>query len=122
MSENTVFHIRCHELGLPPIGGLAYFLPLYLGWGTANRLLMATTTIDAQQAFGLGLVEHVVPDDSFENMAFEQAHLLGQKSRESVSSVKRLLNMHFLHMDSGFENERQTITEALSRWRSRGRL
>jgi len=119
VSEDTVFHIRCHELGLPPIGGLAYFLPLYLGWGRASRILLEMTKIDAKQAFDLGLVDDVVATDEFTEISLTRARELAHKPPESVRGVKRLLNMHLLHMEASFDNERKIIAEALHRFRPR---
>jgi len=119
VSEDTVFHIRCHELGLPPIGGLAYFLPLYLGWGRANRILLETTKIDAKQAFDLGLVDDVVATDDLTEISLTRARELAHKPPESVFGVKSLLNMHLLHMEAFIDNENKIITAALHRFRLR---
>ncbi|HCO93153.1 MAG TPA: hypothetical protein DIU00_04245, partial [Phycisphaerales bacterium] len=89
VSEDTVFHIRCHELGLPPIGGLAYFLPLYLGWGRANRILLATTKIDAKQAFDLGLVDDVVATNDLTEVSLTRARELAHTHTLRVFVVSR---------------------------------
>jgi len=117
VSEDTVFHIRCHELGLPPIGGLAYFLPLYLGWGRANRILLATTKIDAKQAFDLGLVDDVVATNDLTEVSLTRARELAHTHPESIRGVKSLLNMHLPHMEASFDAESKIITTALNRFR-----
>jgi enoyl-CoA hydratase/carnithine racemase len=119
VSEDTIFHIRCHELGLPPIGGLAYFLPLYVGWGRANRILLETTKIDAKQAFDLGLVDDVVATDDLEEISLTRARELAHKPPESVRAIKSLLNMHLSHLDATFDTESNIITTALNRFRLR---
>ena len=120
VSEDTIFHIQWHELGMPPIGGLAYFLPMYLGWGRASRILLEETRIKAEQALDWGLVDHVVPLDALEESAINRARELGQKPRESISGVKRLMDMHLLHMERSFDNERQIIVRALNRLKLKG--
>jgi len=115
VSEDTIFHIQWHELGMPPIGGLAYFLPLYLGWGRANRILLEETRIKAEQALDWGFVDHVVPLDDLEESAINRAREFGQKPRESISGVKRLMDMHLLHMEHSLDNEREIIDQALNR-------
>ena len=114
-SEDTMFHIRCHELGLPPIGGLAYFLPRYIGWGRANRILLETTKMNAKQAHDLGLVDDVVANDDLEEISFTRARELAHKSPVSVSAVKSLLNIHLPRMDASFDAESEIITKALHR-------
>ena len=119
VSEDTVFHIRCHELGLPPIGGLAYFLPLYLGWGRAMRILLETTKIDAKQAFDLGIVDDVVATDDLTEISLTRAREFARKPPESVFGVKNLLNIHLLHMEAYIDNESKITTAALHRFRLR---
>ena len=119
VSEDTVFNIRCHEVGLPPIGGLAYFLPLYVGWGRANRILLEMTKIDAKQAFDLGLVDDVVATDDLEEISLTRARELAYKPPESVRGIKRLLNMHLFRMEVARDNESEIIATALNKLRLR---
>ena len=116
VSNDTVFHVRCHELDLPPIGGLAYFLPLYLGWGRANRILLETAKIDAKQALDLGLVDDVVATDDLVEVSLARARELAHKPPENVRAVKSLLNMHLSHMGASFDTESKIITTALNRF------
>ncbi|MEA3224406.1 MAG: enoyl-CoA hydratase/isomerase family protein [Planctomycetota bacterium] len=119
VSEDTVFHIRCHEIGLPPIGGLAYFLPLYVGWGRANRILLEMTKIDAKQAFDLGLVDDVVTTDDLAEISLTRARELAHKPAESVRAIKSLLNMHLSHLEATFDTESKIITTALNKFKLR---
>ena len=116
---DTVFHIRCHESGLPPIGGLAYFLPLYLGWGRAMRILLETTKIDAKQAFDLGIVDDVVATDDLTEISLTRARELAHMHPESIRGVKNLLNMHLPHLEASFDAESKIIATALNRFRLR---
>ena len=113
--DDTVFHIRTHKIGLPPVGGLAYFLPLYLGWGKANRFLMETESIEAKQALEIGLVDQVTAVHILEHTAFKHAQTLAQKPSESISAIKKLLNTHFRGMEAYFDSEREAINTALNK-------
>ena len=114
-----MFHIRYHELGLPPIGGLAYFLPLYLGWGRASRILLEMTKIDAKQAFDLGLVDEVVATDDLMEIALTRTRELAHKPHESTLGIKRLLNTHLLLMETSISKESRIIAAALHRYKPR---
>lgn len=59
------------QLGLPAINeslipGLGpWRLPKYIGWGRARRMIFGGQSIAGDEALRIGLVDHVVPGDSF---------------------------------------------------------
>jgi len=112
-AENTVFHNRCHELGMPPPAGLPFLLPLYVGFGRASTILLGVSQFEAAAALEWGLVDRVVPEDLFEDDALQTAHGWAKRPPETVAAIKRLLNAHLANLSTAFENEDHEIERAM---------
>ena len=89
------------QLGLPAIKegivpGLGTFrLPRYIGLGRAKWMALSGENIDGRRAYEIGLIDHVVKTDAFEQ---EVAALVEKYSRvcsEGTRQSKMLLNMPF---------------------------
>lgn len=65
VTPDTVFDLAFSRFGLPPSGGLGFFLPLFVGQGRAMQLIMCGASLDAKQALELGLVSKIVPAEDF---------------------------------------------------------
>jgi len=115
VSTETVFHNLCHRLGIPPGFGLLYQLPLYIGVGTARRILLREERIDAQRALDLGLVDEVVPPDRLGARARAVARGLGELPGEMLRGIKRMLLQHLPSLDKHFERECEEILAAIQR-------
>ncbi len=63
-------------------------LPRLVGRGRALDLLMTGRTIDAQEAFRIGLVEYLVPDDELLDRALELAGSIAENAATAVSASK----------------------------------
>ena len=89
------------RLGLPAVNeglfpGMAPFrLPRLIGLGPARRLILSGETIGADEALGIGLVDHVVPAERFEAGVEEivQRYLAAPGAASAAS--KRLLRRTF---------------------------
>jgi 2-(1,2-epoxy-1,2-dihydrophenyl)acetyl-CoA isomerase len=64
--EGMHFSLSHVELGVPPIGGLGYLLPKYIGQGRAAELLITGGKIDDKASRQIGLVNKIIPHASFE--------------------------------------------------------
>lgn len=117
--EDTVFHIRCCEAGLPPAGGLCYFLPRYVGWGPARRLILEAADIDSRRAHDLGLVDVVAPTGSVETLSLECAEHLGARPSGSVWGLKTLMNAHLVDLGRYLEEEQKVAVRMFVRHRPR---
>jgi enoyl-CoA hydratase/carnithine racemase len=59
------------QIGLPAIkeslipGLSPWRLPKYVGWGRAKRLILGGQNIDGEEAFQIGLVDHLAPAEDF---------------------------------------------------------
>lgn len=92
VAEDIVFQNPCHELGMIPKGGGAYFLSRRLGHAKAFEIMASCKDIHADEALALGLVNEVVPVDDLENRALEIAQTYIQNPARSLMGIKRLLN------------------------------
>ena len=62
-SETARFSQIFRRIGLAPDGGAIWFLTRRLGMAKAKELVFTARFVEAQEALGLGLVNHVVADD-----------------------------------------------------------
>jgi enoyl-CoA hydratase/carnithine racemase len=89
------------HLGLPAvleglIPGLAPVrLPRLIGLGPARRLILSGEVIDATTAFGLGLVDHVVPADGFDAGLLDVLETYLQVPPAAAAASKTLMAMAF---------------------------
>jgi len=65
-SEDLVVEMSHIALGIPPDGGLGFFLPRYVGQGLATEILLSGDPLPAQRALDLGLVHAIVPTRDFD--------------------------------------------------------
>ena len=89
------------QIGLPAVNeglfpGLAPFrLPRLIGLGPARRLILSGEPIDAQEALGIGLVDHLVPAEGFKSgLAEVLESYLRAPATASVAS-KKLMKLMF---------------------------
>ncbi len=73
--ENTRFKTVFIERSLSPDSGLSYFLPRIIGSSRAFDLVFTSRTVDAEEAFRLGLLDRLT---SSENLLGEAMDLAGQ--------------------------------------------
>lgn len=59
------FRLSHVELGLPPVAGLSFLLPKFVGRGRSTFWLLSGGTIDAETAHRLGLITAVMGQDAF---------------------------------------------------------
>ena len=76
-------------------------LPRLVGRGRALDLLMTGRTIDADEAFRIGLVEYLIPDDELLDRALALASIIGANAATAVSASKFCINVG---LRDGFES------------------
>jgi enoyl-CoA hydratase/carnithine racemase len=90
-SPKGVFSLAHRKFGLHPSGSIPFFLTHYLGHSKALEIQLSDH-VTAEEAFRLGLINQVLPDDHFrENcMRYIQGYLNNYKS--TLTMTKRLNN------------------------------
>lgn len=102
-SEQATFCEAFARLGLFPDFGGMYFLPRLVGAARAAELIWSMRTISAAEAASLGIVNHVVPQESFAEETKKLAAQLAAAPPIAVQAVKRML----------FGAEREALEKAL---------
>jgi 2-(1,2-epoxy-1,2-dihydrophenyl)acetyl-CoA isomerase len=77
--------------GLFITNGISYLLPRLVGDNWAATLLLTGDSIDAHVAHRIGLVSHLVPNDSLPVIARETARAIAAHAPTSVRLTKRIL-------------------------------
>ena len=92
--------------------GAAYLLPRLVGLGHATRLLMLGDTVNADEAFRIGLVSSLVQADEFEEAVTGLASRLASGPTQAYAQTKALLTKE-QDMSLSAAVELEAMTQAL---------
>src|SRR2546425_10911028 len=105
-SETASFGQPEINLGIIPGGGGRQRLTRLVGEGKAMELILTGQIIDAQNAFAIGLVNHVVPPDQLEAKTMEIANRIAEKSPIALRLAKEAIRLASRsNMDEGLRRE-----------------
>lgn len=90
-STNATLVPAFGALGAVPDGGLTFFLPHYVGIGVAQELFFSNSTVTADRALSLGLVQEVVAREELEARAWAKAAELAAGPTLAYAALKHLL-------------------------------
>ncbi len=76
MAESAHFGVFCRRWGVPLIDGGTVRLPMVVGQGRANDLILTGRPVDAPEAMAIGLADRVVPEGQALQTALELAESL----------------------------------------------
>jgi enoyl-CoA hydratase/carnithine racemase len=104
-------------LGLTQI---AYPLYKIIGFGRAKEMAMTGDAISADEAYRIGLVNHIYPADELMDETWKLAEKLASRPRQALFESKRLIH-ELLDLDtaSAFERMKGAIIERLASEESR---
>lgn len=112
--EGAIFGQPEVNLGLiPGYGGTQRLIQL-IGKGKALELLLTADMINAQEANRLGLVNHVVPAGDEVKTAEKIISKIGKKGPLAITKIIELVNKHFDHESSAFDQECQDFGYTVS--------
>src|SRR3954463_8293100 len=66
-------------------------LPNQVGWPIAKELLFTARIVEAEEAYRIGLLNHLVPREKLRDKAMELARMIAGNHRGAVVGVKQLL-------------------------------
>ena len=112
-SDNATFGQPEAMLGLAAGGGSPVFLPRLLPPGKALQMLMTGDPITAQEAYRLGMVNDVYPQDELMDAAIKIAERIASNSPTAVQAVK-----HAVHSGEGQPIEQAIAIMMEAHWRS----
>lgn len=113
-ADNVVFSFAHTKYGLHPSGGLAFFLPRYVGQGKASDLLLQGGELSAQEALKLGLVNAVLPMENFKDNCIRQAKAITAINSATIDMTKQLLNSYIDEFEEYLTIESKFIRRSLS--------
>jgi len=94
-SEHARFKTVFIERSLSPDSGMSYFLPRIVGYSRAADLIFTSRSVDAQEAYRLGLLDRLVPHDRLLEEAVKTAHEMTQWPPLALRVSKRVLQHNF---------------------------
>ncbi|MEW4922465.1 enoyl-CoA hydratase-related protein [Algibacter sp. 2305UL17-15] len=107
-SDNAKMGLPEVSLGVIPGYGGTQRLPQLIGKGRAMELIMTASMIDANQALGFGLVNHVTTQDELLPLCEKIAGKILRNSSVAITSAIKAINANFKDGINGFQTE---ITE-----------
>lgn len=94
------------NLGIIPGGGGTQRLTRLVGEGKAMELILTGEIINAQTAFDIGMVNHVVPADQLETKTMEIANRIAEKSPIALRLAKEAVKLASRsNLDEGLRRE-----------------
>ncbi len=66
-------------------------LPNQVGWPMAKELLFSARVVEAEEAYRIGLLNHLVPSAQLREKTMELAAMIAQNNLQSVMGIKQLL-------------------------------
>jgi enoyl-CoA hydratase len=89
-------------------------LPNQVGWPIAKELLFSGRVVDATEAQGIGLLNHLVPCAELREKTMWLATMIAKNRRESVMGVKALLLKNMgCDLEEQWVNEREYTTKVV---------
>ena len=92
-------------------------LPNQVGWPIAKELLFTGRVVEAEEAYRIGLINHLVPCQELRPKTMELATSIAKNRPETVRGIKQLL-LQDLGQDlrQQWQNERTFTTDVLQGW------
>ena len=89
-------------------------LPNQVGWPIAKELLFTARIVEAEEAYRIGLLNHLVPSGELRAKTMELARLIAGNNRDAVIGVKELLLQHMgKDLEEQYEQERHYTTHVV---------
>jgi 2-(1,2-epoxy-1,2-dihydrophenyl)acetyl-CoA isomerase len=112
-AESARFVVAFVKIGLVPDAGMLYFLPRLIGPGKTLELSWTGDPIGAHEAYELGMVNKVLPDDQVLVHTQELAARLAHGPAKTIALIKRAVNqVHELPLERVLELEASYQTVA----------
>jgi 2-(1,2-epoxy-1,2-dihydrophenyl)acetyl-CoA isomerase len=111
-ADNAYFSLAYTRIGASPDGGSSHFLPRLVGYKKAMELTLLSSTLDAETAKSLGLVNWVVPADQLAQETQRIARELAKGPTVAFGEAKRLMNQSF---ERGVETQMEEELAAFAR-------
>jgi len=109
--ENTRFRFLAAAYGRI---NSTWTLPNQVGWPIAKELLFSARIVEADEAWRIGLLNHLVPSGDLRAKTMELARTIAANNRDAVIGIKRLLQQHMgRDLEQQYEQERHFTTHVV---------
>jgi enoyl-CoA hydratase/carnithine racemase len=89
-------------------------LPNQVGWPMAKELLFTARVVEADEAYRIGLVNHLVPSSELRAKTMELARQIAANNRAAVIGIKQLLLKDMgRDLEAQYEEERHFTTHLM---------
>jgi enoyl-CoA hydratase len=89
-------------------------LPNQVGWPIAKELLFTARVVEAEEAYRIGLLNHLVPRDQLRAKTMELARMIANNNRAAVMGVKALLlSQKGQNLEQQWTEEREYTTNVV---------
>jgi 2-(1,2-epoxy-1,2-dihydrophenyl)acetyl-CoA isomerase len=110
-AESAKFSVAFIKIGLMPDAGVTFFLPRVVGLGRAMQMSMLGDAVDAEEAYRIGLVNEVVPEDALAEEARKLAEQLAAMPTGALGRIKHSLYASFeTDLETALEHEAEGQT------------
>jgi 2-(1,2-epoxy-1,2-dihydrophenyl)acetyl-CoA isomerase len=92
-TANTRFKTVFIERSLSPDSGMSFFLPRIVGYSRACDLVFTSRSVDAEEAYRMGLLDRLVPVDKLMDEALALANQIAAWPPVAMQSARRVLQM-----------------------------
>lgn len=113
-APGATFRMPFVDLGLVPEAASSLLVPRRFGAAKAAELLLLGEPFDGAEAYRLGLVNAVVPNDALLAHARSKAQALAAKPRAAIAATRRLLRGDRAEVLARMEEESAAFAKALT--------
>jgi 2-(1,2-epoxy-1,2-dihydrophenyl)acetyl-CoA isomerase len=105
-SENARFHSVFLERNLSPDSGMSWFMPRIIGYSHALDLILTSRDVNAEEAYRIGLLNRLVPDESLIEESMKMAKEILRWPPIAVRAAKRVTQQNMVKdLDDALRNE-----------------
>ncbi|MGH7092324.1 MAG: enoyl-CoA hydratase/isomerase family protein, partial [Stellaceae bacterium] len=109
--ENTRFRFLAAAYGRI---NSTWTLPNQVGWPMAKELLFSARIVEAEEAYRIGLLNHLVPRAELRAKTMELARMIAGNNRDAVTGIKTLmLQQMSQNLEEQYEAERDFTTHVM---------
>ncbi len=110
-TESAKFSVAFIKIGLMPDAGVSFFLPRVVGLGRAMEMSMLGDAVEAEEAYRIGLVNKVVPDEELAQETAALANRLAAMPTGALGKIKHSLYRSFeSDLETALEREAEGQT------------
>jgi enoyl-CoA hydratase/carnithine racemase len=109
--ENTQFRFLAAAYGRI---NSTWTLPNQVGWPIAKELLFSARIVEAEEAYRIGLLNHLVPSEQLRQKTMELATMIAKNHRGAVVGIKSLLLQDLgSNLEDQWANERNFTSNVM---------